>query len=328
MTTALLLPSHLDPTLRPRLERAAELARLEIRTWEPRSADQSRPDIILAGLVQGSRTLPDELVRLADETYPGTPVLLVSPETLVQPVVMLQGGRLCLLGPPHAVESIVTQLGVALSWRDREAETRRILAPPAPQHVPERIVRREDHRHEHSWASFIAPVEAGTAHVELNLDQGFTAVLAPAHERQRPLTRDLLPTLDAWQDQPDSDQLRRALAERSGAWAAMAHLDAAGQRWLLISTAQRWPLVLSSAQRLPNWWSCTGDDDDHHLHVIDAEPDDVVLIAAPLPNDPAFMPCALAAAANNGGEALATHLVEHARRLGTPIAAVVLERRA
>ena len=328
MSTALLLASHLDPALRPRLERAAELARLALRTWEPRAADQTRPDLILGGLVPGCRTLPDELVRLADETYPGTPVLLVSAETLVQPVVMLQGGRLCLLGPPHAVEAIVTQLGVALSWREREAETRRITAPPSPAPLQERVVRREDHRHEHSWASFIAPVEAGNAHVELNLDQGFTAVLAPASERQRPLTRDLLPTLDAWQDQPDSDQLRRALAERSGAWAAMAHLDAAGQRWLLISTAQRWPLVLGSPQRLPAWWSFSGDDDDHHLHVIDAEPDDVVLIAAPLPDDPAFAPGALAAAASNGGEALASHLVEHARRLDTPIAAVVLERRA
>jgi len=327
MSNALLMSDHLDPALRPRLERAAELAHLAMRTWEPRVPGTERPDVILAGITHGARKLPDDLVQLADETYPGTPVLLVSQEPLVQPVVMLQGGRLCLLGPPHSVESFVTQLGVALSWREREAETRRIVAPPTPVVAPERVVRRQDHRHEHSWASFIAPVEAGAAHVELNLDQGFTAVLATASERQRPFTRDLLPTLDAWQDQPDSDQLRRALADRSGAWAAMVHLDAAAQRWLLISTAQRWPLVLCSPQRLPGWWSFTGDDEDDHLHVIDAEPDDVVLIAAPLPQDPAFAASALEAVANRGGEALATYLVEQARRLETPIAAVILERR-
>jgi hypothetical protein len=115
MNTALLISDHLDPALRPRLERAVELARLAMRTWEPRVPGTERPDVILAGITQGSRKLPDALVQLADETYPGTPVLLVSPEPLVQPVVMLQGGRLCLLGPPHSMKSFVTQLKIALS---------------------------------------------------------------------------------------------------------------------------------------------------------------------------------------------------------------------
>ncbi|HEX3134413.1 MAG TPA: hypothetical protein VHX44_12615 [Planctomycetota bacterium] len=53
----------------------------------------------------------------------------------------------------------------------------------------------------------------------------------------------------------------------------------------------------------------------------------MVLIAAPLPKNPAFAPAALEAVATNGGEALATYLVEQARRLETPIAAVILERR-
>ncbi len=328
MNTALLLPTQLDPALRPRLERAAELARLVIRTWEPRAGGQSRPDVILAGLMHGCRTLPDELVRLADETYPGTPVLLVCPESLVQPVVMLQGGRLCLLGPPHAVEAIVTQLGVALSWREREAETRRIALPP-PEAVAERVVRRSDHLHGNRWAAFIAPVEeAGGPHVELDLDHGFTALVAPMPSgHQRALTSGLLPALEAWADQSDADQLTRALAGHAGTWAAMAHLDETGQRWLLVDDARRWPLLMYSPHRLPACWRFLAADADHHLQVIEAEAEDVVLIAAPLPDDPAFSAATLAAVAADGGQALATHLVTQARRLETAIAAVVLERR-
>jgi hypothetical protein len=319
-STALLVERNLDPALRPRLQRAAELARMAVRTWAPGASDAPAPDVIMGALDQGHRRLSDDLLRLADETYPGAPVLLVSAEPLVQPVVLLQGGRLTLLGPPHAAEVIAEHLSAALAWRalDRHGHALASVTPVTSK----AIVQRHDHQRDRAWAAVIAPLARSAPYVELHAEQGLTAVLAPAAIPS--LARELLPTLDAWQDQPDSDQLRRSLSGRTGALAAMVHLEAGAQRWLLVGSGHRWPLVLISNQRLPAWWSFAGTGDDP-VQVCDAEAGDVVLACAPLPDDPAFAPSRLAQAAGGGGRALADHLGEQAQRLGLPITAAVLE---
>ena len=318
MTSVLLIDHHVDPALGSAVERAVRQMDAELRRWAPGQTPDlaSPPQVVVATLSRGTRRMPATVSHLADEIFPGTPVLLLSEEPLVQPYLLLQGGRLTLLSHPQEPAVLAERVAAAAAWG---------LAAVAPA-ASSAAVQRRDLRSGRGRASLVM-VGSSAGHVAVNTTLGLTAVASGLADQEQVIERDLLPTLDAWHDQPDSDQLRRALGLRSGSgWKSFVHLDPEAGRWLLAAPGH-WPLVLAASLRLPAWWTFPASVGDR-VRVLAAEPGDVVLIGAPLPEFAGFSAPALALAADGGAAALADHLAETAIKHGCAVAAVALEVRA
>lgn len=323
--TALLIDHHLDAVLAHESEQAALHAGILLQRWAPgdQVAHAQPPRVVLASLARGSRRLPAAVAHLADEVFPGVAVVLLSDEPLVQPFILLHGGRLTLLAPPHGALRIAERLTAAMTWQPSDGEAGTVRMSALPKVDP---VIRQDLHHGRGHAAWVMTDDGERVSVSASL--GLTAVLAPRALPGVAIDRDLLPTLDAWHDQPESDQLRRILGARSaGAWSTLIHLDPDGGRWLLAAPGA-WPVRLASRQRLPPWWELPTPSSDDAVRVLVAEPGDVVLAHAPFPCLPEFSPEVLAAAAEDGAVAVADHLAAAARSLRCPLAAVALEMRS
>jgi hypothetical protein len=160
--------------------------------------------------------------------------------------------------------------------------------------------------------------------LEMNKSLGLTAALAPVAAAELSLSRDVLPTLDLWRHQPDSDQLHRLVSSRTaGTWSALVHLDPDAGRWLLAAPGSA-RVALMSDQRLPGWWQFPEAERERVL-VLTAEPGDVVLLGGPFPTGAEFSAAALSQAALGGASALADHLAAAAKAAGTGLAAIALE---
>jgi hypothetical protein len=317
MSSVLVVDHHLEPALLPLIEQAAATAEVTTRRWEPGQdlTTGTPPRAILCPLARGARRLPQTAAHLADEIFPGTTVVLISDEPLVQPWILLAGGRVTLLGQPLTAKVLGERLAAAVRWRD----------PSAPAFV----VRRDDQQIGRGRIAVIAAEIPGSPgdRLEINTSLGLTALIAQHREVVQPVAPDLLPTLDAWQEQPDSTQLQRSLAARQpGAWSALAHLDPDAGRWMLAAPGADNRLVLMSTSRLPGWWPIR-DHGDGPSRSLGAEAGDVVLVSTGLPEQPEFATAALTAAAEGGAVALAEHLAAAARRHRTPFAAAALELR-
>jgi len=323
--SALLIDHHLDPVLARESEQAALLAGILLQRWAPgdQVVQSQPPRVVLASLARGSRRLPAAVAHLADEVFPGIAVVLVSDEPLVQPYILLHGGRLTLLAPPHESVRIAERLTAAMAWQPTNGEAGTTSFSALPSADP---VVRQDLHHGRGLAAWVLTDDGERVSVSASL--GLTAVLAPRALPGVAIDRDLLPTLDAWHDQPESDQLRRILGARSaGAWSTLIHLDPDSGRWLLAAPGA-WPVRLASRQRLPPWWELPTSSSDDAVRVLTAEPGDVVLAHAPFPALPEFSAEVLAAAAEGGAVALADHLAAAARSHRCAVAAVALEVRS
>lgn len=308
MSTALLIDRDLDPLLQPRLAQGTAQAALALATWDGAGAPPDpAPALVIAALPRGERRLPAALAPLIDGLFPRTPLLLISAEPLVQPYVLLAGGRLTLLGPPLPTTLIAERCAAAARWRPDSASGR---------------AERQDGR---GWGTVLA-----TGHASLPLlaggdGQGLTALLAGGTaDGGAELVRSVLPALAAWDGQTGSDLLTRLLTRPGEGRGALIHLDAPGRRWLVAGGTAGGLLALWSPARLPTWYEFPPDGLGLHQGLA-AEPGDVLLATSPLPDDEAFAPAALAAAAAGGARALAAHLATHGGRLGAGLAGAVLE---
>jgi hypothetical protein len=145
------------------------------------------------------------------------------------------------------------------------------------------------------------------ARIELSPALGLTALATPISDPSTPkrtLERDLMPTLDAWQDRPDSEHLSRALEVATDG--ALVHLDTQASRWLLVSSPTV-TLALISPQRLPNWWDFARDGGPR-VRAIRAEAGDLVIAGVGLPVDGECAPERLATISIHGARALTDHL--------------------
>jgi len=321
---ALLIDHHLDAALAHELEEAARHVGILLQRWAPGDhvVQTQPPRVVLASLTRGSRRLPAAVAHLADEVFPGVAVVLLSDEPLVQPYILLHGGRLTLVAPPHDSVRIAERLTAALTWQPTDGEAGTALFTALPTADP---VVRQDLRHGRGLAAWVLTDDGERVSVSASL--GLTAVLAPRALPGVAIDRDLLPTLDAWHDQPESDQLRRILGALSaGAWSTLIHLDPEAGRWLLAAPGA-WPVRLASRQRLPPWWDLPTPSSEDAVRVLAAEPGDVVLAHAPFPHLPEFSSEVLAAAAEGGAVAVADHLAAAARTHRCALAAVALEVR-
>ncbi len=282
MTSILLIDHHVDPALGSAVEHAVRAVDANLRRWAPGQAPDltSPPQVVVATLARGTRKMPATVSHLADEVFPGTAVLLLSEEPLIQPYLLLQGGRLTVLGHPQDQAILAERVAAAAAWRPG----------PAASTSGRPAVQRQDLRAGRGRAALVSTAGPRAGHVAVTTTFGLTAVASGLAGQELVIERELLPTLDAWHDQPDSDQLRRALGLRGGSgWEAFAHLDPEAGRWLLAAPG-RWPLVLTAAMRLPAWWTFPASSGKHP-------------------------------------HALADHLAESAEKHGCAVAAVALEVR-
>ncbi len=308
----LLIDHHLDPDLGMSVEQAARLAGMPCHRWNPgQELGAVVPGLVVATLPRGMRRPPAAVAHLVDELFPGTPAILLCEEPLVQGFVLLHGGRLTLLGPPHGTEALAERRAAAAAWQEPEAGA--VADDP--------WLRRQELRTARGRAHLVVAGDGRQA--ELSASLGLTALLTAA-ERPASLERDVLPTLDAWQDRPESDQLHRVIAARGEVWGALAHLDAEAGRWLLTAPGG-WLMAVVSPQRIPGWWTLA--DAGGAVRTLDAEPGDIVLAATPLPTAPELAPPALTAVAVGGAAALAEHLATFAAAHRLAFAAVAMEVR-
>ena len=322
-SSALLIDHHMDAELAQALAQAAEHCGISVQRWAPGDATQSEvaPNLLLAALTHGARRLPAAVMHLADEVYPGLPVVLFSDEPLVQPVITLHGGRLTLLGPPHDYLRIAPYLSAALAWRQTASGVEPAADPLAAE-------TWRCHELKRGRAHAIWAVSDAGERLNVSASIGLTAVLSPRALPDIEVERDLLPALEAWHDQPESAHQQRLLStRRSSAWSTLVHLDLDGGRWLL-AAPEAWPVRVISRQRLPAWWDLPAVAGDGAMRVLAAEPGDVVLASAPFPALPEFAPELLAAAAAGGAAALIEHLAAAARSHRCALAAVAMELRS
>lgn len=118
--TVLLAIETTDPDLREAAAAACRKAGVRPLPLErTNGASRSRPDVdpwLLVGVLPaGERAIPDRLLQLVTVGYPGLPLLLLCRETLVRDVVVLNDGRVTLLGPPHAPEKVAAAIRSSLA---------------------------------------------------------------------------------------------------------------------------------------------------------------------------------------------------------------------
>lgn len=313
----LVVDGPLDPGQRPLVDQAAARAGLTVQMWVPGEmrSPPPRPAALLASLGRGVRRMPPALSQLADSLFPDVPVVLLGGEPLIQPVVLLAGGRICLLGAPLDGGLLGERLLAALRWR------------PAAPTGPAFAIRRSDIRVGRARGSLLVAEgsEAAADRLETAQSHGLTALITPATDRPVAILQEVMPAIDAWQDQADSEQLRRSVATRGpGLWKALVHLDADAGRWLLAAPAGDALVVVASAMRFPNWWRLT-DPGDGAVRLLPAETGDVVVAITGLPDTPEFTPATLAGFAALGASALTDHLAGAIRPLGRPLTALIVE---
>jgi len=118
--TVLVSTSELDPALQPAVMAACEQAKAVPMRWN--RADGPAPSgispaLLIGVLPAGERRIPDDLLHGVTKTHPGLPLLLLCKETLVRDAVVLNDGRVTLLGQPLTAEKIAARISAVISAR-------------------------------------------------------------------------------------------------------------------------------------------------------------------------------------------------------------------
>ena len=312
----LLFDHHLAVGLRSLLEQAVSAAEMQLHAWHPGDEldARRRPVVIIAALVRGSRRLPPAVAHLAEEVFPGVAVLLLSEEILVQPWILLHGGRVTMVGAPMTADVLTARIQAAVQWRPLPATAAVTASATATNPALIAAPQRSELSNGRGRAYRVVFNERQAPRLELSQALGLTVLASPASAvgiPPRSLERDLIPSLDAWQDRPDSEHLSRALDMADGS--ALAHLDTNACRWLVVSSTAV-TVALASPQRLPGWWDFARDGNPR-VRAVMAEPGDVLIVASGLPAQGDCAPARLAALAARGARAVAEHLTT--ARLGS-----------
>ena len=289
MHSALILERQLDGDSQARVRKAVERAGLR-----PVLAGGERPRVVVAGLAPGERNLPSAVAEAAE---PGLPVILLSQDALVQPVVLLAGGRLVLV--PVQIEI------------DELAEHLRLATRPVP--IPARL---QSHQRSRRWTATRIG-EANLTHMD-----GFLRGIVASSDLPA-VARDVA-TIAGMGDPSTAARLLPPVLANVGSWAAAVLIDSGEGPWTLAWSSAA-ALLVAAPQRLPSIWRPLPPTAGAAGRVLGAQRGDVVLLNGPLPSDPAFSDGALGAAAHRGCGALADHLVEHADRMGSRLDALVVE---
>jgi hypothetical protein len=337
--TILIIPRHMSPRLVDEIRTACRQARARcVISAEPAAERTSGlvPRVLIARLGQGERRIPSDVLRMLRLWSADASLLLLSEETLTQPTVTLQRGRVTLLGAPvdrrrilHCIRTLLADDQTAMSQASMGSvrlEAQQKLGPrwwaSTVLDAAAALVRR-------SSAAFTLVSDDRTCLTSLiQLDE------APAVTASPDVARAAAETV---RQTRQAAACERQLATLTGRGLGVVHLDSENHHWSIY-----WPrctgfLRLASQQRLPRVWDLARSFEHQpgRLLTMRAAPADLVVAAtaSPLPArdevpDTADAPLAAAAEVDafvQGGPAVLDWLFERVSRTG--FAAVAAEMR-
>ena len=229
--TVLLATHRLLPNVLLQAREACKALDLAARDWV-RGIPHVAPRVVIAGLDEGARRIPGDVMTLLEAT-PALRLVLCAQEPLVRPRVVLGDGRVCVVCPPIDRAQLVTAL--------REA-----VLPPVPPPPREALTTRrfEVLRRSH-WIAWTRG-RAGPA-IALHEQHGATVVLGGAARDPSGIAG----AMTATHSDADREAALSVLAGESG----VAHLSHDAREWLMYWPADRGQLWLYSPHRLPACWN-------------------------------------------------------------------------
>lgn len=294
-------------------------------TWHGDRELDEPPAVVVAGLGPGKRRVPADLMELCTHRYPGTRLLLLCQESLVQPTVALEDGQIVLIGPPLTPDRIHGRLALLRAERAADEAPSTISAiedPAEPVWCRERMYRdiwvaglgchgrrggpgnRPLLTHTRDGVTALVPNRAGQPFDELEVRTVLEVLRAPPGAR---------PT--------DADLARACRTLRA------VHFDRRVEEWVVCWPGGDAPLTLRSDQRLPPRWDLRRNGEVAPVFRVKAYPGDVVIgqsvsfgdsgVDATEPGDRA-----------TGGPAVLAALEHRLLEMPQPFVGVVLEVRA
>jgi hypothetical protein len=332
--SVLVATARLNDPMRRQVGEACEHARVRPFFWGEAGAESGglpqNPALLIAALLPGQRSIPEDVAVLATQTFQALPLLLLCPEPLVRHSVSLHGGRVVLLGQPLTREKISARIRTAVVGPgaiDGDVEEVR---------TDDRLVRVRELRGREWWAGVIAH----DPNRDRRRSDGGGDLLPTLEKLGRHGFAGLVPlSVDSPLPGSTLQQAATSLAAGLPTERALAALEPllgadAGVVWFSPSTGQ-WSLYvpreelglwLYSPLRLPNLWRIPGGGTSSPWRALPAASGDVVLLAAGgsmsllAAEDPKG--AELARAAEGGGPALLDHL--EALLTSRPVAASAL----
>jgi hypothetical protein len=211
----------------------------------PSSLEPSEtPTLLVAGLAEGARRVPEEIAELLTGALPRVPLLLLCSEPLLRPTMITQGGRIVLLSPPLSPSKIASRVRMLLSGAAGDAGTQASAKQPG---FTTREMRRA-----HFWAGAFCKATArplAFPFVHEEASTGLTVVLS-AESVDRDLADEAIGVLGSSEREPEKEL---ALEKCLGRDRAALHLASGSEHWTFYWPRLDWSLCLFSSQRVPHF---------------------------------------------------------------------------
>jgi hypothetical protein len=336
-----------DPALEHAVAAACESARVFGVKWSPRDlpAVQRIPDpqLLVGVLPAGERSIPDEYTFLATRAFPELPMLLLCREPLVRETVVIDGGRLTLMGPPLTAERLAERLRRAVPEEGGpgarvfggEGWWAAALVRPRPEGSPQPA----------GPMAFVAegpaagPAGGFAALLPTGPDAAARGVDAEGARRLLGVLQGAYPASGSGRGGSASGLgIPGSLRDAAGVW-----LSGSKGHWRFFRPPSAGRAWLVSPSRAPAVWSLSapagsGADPFRRLRTVEARAGDVAVLhtdpsGTPWPDgllgDPVRSADALRAVASGGGPALLAMLEPRLRKSAgpgsAPFAAVIIE---
>lgn len=294
--------SALDVEARQVIATAIGAAGYQVMTSETMLGPNSiLPRVVIATLGAGERKIPSPVVTLMNGRAVGVPLVLLCAEALSQNAVVLQGGRLYLVGRPWQAERVAAML-VRAADAQAFAALRDEQESQSPSNYQVQIgqetkgvMTRESLRPQW-WVSAImaralgqaaAPVVSPSFHQRFG--EGLTALL-PLDPTQEPHGEQIEAIGATVREDITIKEKQARLQQLCGDRVAVLHLSPAADSWVIFWPRPEHPLWLLSPLRLPNTWNVSASLNGRGQRLLQwtAASGDIFLAAtAPLPLDPA-----------------------------------------
>jgi hypothetical protein len=331
--TILVMTARMDDGLRQLVTEACEHARVRPVFWDgatPQGGVEN-PSLLIAALVPGERTIPQDVAFLVTRTFRSLPLLLLSPEPLVRNSVSLQGGRVTLLGHPLSREKISGRIRTALVGHAESG-----FYPLVGDGRSSPTVRVREFRGREWWVAAIARGPANGAGDDLfpsvrKLGPHGFAGLLPLDFAQPLAHATLDQAAEALVAALPSDQALTAVADKVGNQAAGVWFAPSNSRWSFYCPQPDLTYWLLSPTRLPPRSRMNGASGAAWRH-LPASSGDLILICALSPSVRSVIDLdatsgELWKVADGGGPAVLDHLESRFNHTDAPCAALIVELR-
>lgn len=254
MTPPYVLAAHdIRGVLAERVYEAARRAHLGIAIWKGEPLPEE-PTLLIAELPAGQRRISEEVATLVEEHFPDARLLLLCHEPLTKPTVILQEGRVTLVGAPLETEDIAATMRSLVRSGRRRAPTLNLSGAMDDDGGP--VLVREQLRADH-WVARIASAEQNRPRLPLPLvsDHSLDGLLVLFTTNGRDHDEaDVARAVSALRLTGDHELREQALAEALGSETGLVHLSPTKDTWTFYWPLGEAPLWLYSPLRLPTWW--------------------------------------------------------------------------